>query len=734
MVIQRGNMKRSRCFVEGTLFCRSGLFVLLFLFPLSLLCRSLTLYDFSKSPDPALIQSYDGAWKWLSEAGRLEIELGPKGDWPSVHLKPSSGRWDLGNCAVVGADVWNTGTETSRIGLRVDNPEGNGNGNCVQTIQEIPAGEHRRLEVEIRLCHKVLHELTGMRGKPEEIGGSGSTWRRLNDPSNVVRVLVFAVGNGKKHKVEVGNIVASGERKPERYNPKLAGDAFFPFIDQFGQFIHRDWPGKVKDQQDLEGRLKDELTDLKAHPGAEDWNKWGGWESGPTLKATGFFRTEKINGWWWLVDPDGKLFFSYGMDSVTEVADTPVTGRESWFSWLPPKEPRFKGCHNSWTRAPGNEAYRDRPFDLVDFGLANIIRKYGPEWRETHAERAHLRLRSWGVNTIGNWSRPEIYLMRKTPYFATVQAGGADIVGGKDGFIRFPDVFGSAYEAKLRKAFEKHKGQAAGDPWCVGFFVDNELRFGLDDRSLGAAVVSSAPQLSTKQEMIRLLRAKHDTIEALNGSWKTGFESWDALLANRVELTEEQLKDTQSELSKDLRLVTSMVVDMYFKTVRRILKEFAPDNLYAGSRFMGGRGRNDLVERIAAKYCDIVSYNVYAMVVDGWEYADFDAPIICGEFHFGALDRGMFHGGCRLVESQLVRGEKLKEYVDSAFRHPRFVGCHWFKYRDQMSTGRTLDGENYQVGFVDVADTPYIETVSASRQVGYGMYNRLAAIRNPLGK
>ena len=111
MVIQRGNMKRSRCFVEGALFCRSGLFVLLFLFPLSLLCRSLTLYDFSKSPDPALIQSYDGAWKWLSEAGRLD-ELGPKGIGlgPLETVVRSLGS---GNCAVVGADVWNTGTETS---------------------------------------------------------------------------------------------------------------------------------------------------------------------------------------------------------------------------------------------------------------------------------------------------------------------------------------------------------------------------------------------------------------------------------------------------------------------------------------------------------------------------------------------------------------------------------------------------------------------------------------------
>ena len=33
-------------------------------------------------------------------------------------------------------------------------------------------------------------------------------------------------------------------------------------------------------------------------------------------KATGFFRTEKVNGRWWLVDPEGCLFISAGLCSV----------------------------------------------------------------------------------------------------------------------------------------------------------------------------------------------------------------------------------------------------------------------------------------------------------------------------------------------------------------------------------------------------------------------------------
>ena len=53
--------------------------------------------------------------------------------------------------------------------------------------------------------------------------------------------------------------------------------------------------------------------------------------------------------------------------------------------------------------------------------------------------------------------------------------------------------------------------------------------------------------------------------------------------------------------------------------------------------------------------------------------------------------------------------------------HPRIVGTHWFQFGDEAVTGRG-DGENYQIGFVDVCDTPYAETIAASREIGAELY------------
>ena len=57
------------------------------------------------------------------------------------------------------------------------------------------------------------------------------------------------------------------------------------------------------------------LADLPAVPVDTDLDEYGGLKSARG-KATRFFRTEKINGRWWLVDPVGGLFLSRSMNSV----------------------------------------------------------------------------------------------------------------------------------------------------------------------------------------------------------------------------------------------------------------------------------------------------------------------------------------------------------------------------------------------------------------------------------
>jgi hypothetical protein len=80
----------------------------------------------------------------------------------------------------------------------------------------------------------------------------------------------------------------------------------------------------------------------------------------------------------------------------------------------------------------------------------------------------------------------------------------------------------------------------------------------------------------------------------------------------------------------------------------------------------------------------------------------------------------MFHTGLKPTASQEERAASYRDYVSGALRNPHIVGTHWFQYQDQATTGRG-DGENYQIGLVDVCDAPYSETIAAVREVGYAL-------------
>ncbi len=161
------------------------------------------------------------------------------------------------------------------------------------------------------------------------------------------------------------------------------------------------------------------------------------------------------------------------------------------------------------------------------------------------------------------------------------------------------------------------------------------------------------------------------------------------------------------------------VAEAYYSTVKRILREELPNHLYLGDRIGWG---DPEVYRVASRFCDVVSLNIYSRAPDhDLPEGSEDAPMLVGEFHFGALDRGMLHTGLVTARDQDERARCYLEYLRQSATRPRIVGAHWFQWRDQPLTGR-FDCENFQCGFVDVADTPYPELVDAARQFASEMY------------
>jgi hypothetical protein len=553
---------------------------------------------------------------------------------------------------------------------------------------------------------KLGGKLFGMRGYPVTPGGPGTI-----DPKNITQLLLFVNKPDADHVFEVDDIRATGAYTPPTASVTDA-DPFFPLIDTFGQYKHRDWPGKIHSLAELRGRREAEAKELAAQPGPKAWDKFGGWAAGPQLEASGFFRVEKYRGKWWLVNPEGRLFFSHGIDCVRALDTTPIEERAQWFEDFPGDQTEFREFLSTGYALKGH--YASRSPQCFSFAGANLARKYGPEWKKLYPEIIHDRLRSWGLNTIANWSDEATRLLRRTPYTDALSSRGAKSIEGSDGYWgKFPDVFDVGFAEGLRRSMAAKTGKSANDPWCLGYFSDNEMSWG-DDSSLALGALKSPPEQAAKKVFLADLKTKYSDIAQLNVAWETKHESWDALLQSR------EAPDKQ-KAHADLTAFYTRAAEQYFRTVRDAIKAGAPNQLYLGCRFAWV---NDRAAVAAGKYCDVVSYNFYRRSIADFKYPGGDKPLIIGEFHFGALDRGMFHTGLVPVASQDARAQAYKDYLLDAVRHPQFVGTHWFQWKDEPTTGRVYDEENYQIGFVDVADTPYRETIEASREVAATLYQR----------
>jgi len=415
------------------------------------------------------------------------------------------------------------------------------------------------------------------------------------------------------------------------------------------------------------------------------------------------------------------------MASLATSSATPVTDREHYFTGLPDDSSEFYSNGNGAAR----EYYKDRSYRMYDFLAANLERKYQAGWRETWADRAHSRLRSWGFNTVAAWSDETVYSRRKTPYVLYLHSGGPVISGAEGFWFKFPDPFDKGFRQGVGRVISYDQGQivtenltneegrSAEDPWCIGYFVDNEASWG-DEFFLGRSVLQSPPDQAAKIEFLKELRGQYRSIGKLNEAWRSSFKSWDDFLESR--------QVPESEASKaDLKAFTEKIAAEYFKGVRDRLREIAPSKLYLGARF-GLPGYPDILGDgawlvpIAAEFCDVVSFNRYRYTSRELQLPEgVDRPIIIGEWHIGALDRGMLHTGLRSAYDQNERAVLYEFYVKQALENPFLVGAHWFQFNDQVATGRR-DGENYQIGFLDICDSPYPEIIGASRRVGNQLY------------
>ena len=489
--------------------------------------------------------------------------------------------------------------------------------------------------------------------------------------------------------------------------PKLTGDYVFnknelngkqgPLIDELGQYINTNWENKFGNKAVLKtSGIADQKTYSKVKF-SKAFSEYGGSKNEIRFEGTGYFRTLKYNGKWWLVDPKGYLFWSYGVTGAGVGNFTSHKNRTFLYDNLNSIKVQYK---NDTSRAINRK-------HAVNYYNINLNRKYGDNWLQIHENLTQGRLKSWGINTMGAWSKVNV---NTTHPFTLIIHPRTEWIGKLD---KLPDPFSNAFLEDLNKKLQRIS-EYNKSPYLLGVFINNEIHW---SKKIGHELLALDQDIPCKKALYNFLKIKYKTIDLLNSSWGTNANNFnDLVFENRVYPNAKQFKE-------DMQSFFEFYVETYFATVSKAFDVFFPNHLYLGCRFHGAAKQNKVLHDIASKYSDVVSFNIYEYGVKGFNFKPkADKPMLIGEFHFGTTTNGVWGGGLKHAYSLENQSSLLEQYLSEAVQHSSIIGAHWFQWSDQPATGRLNDSENFRIGFVSVTDVPYQDLITVSKAFAKNMF------------
>ncbi|MFM1769761.1 MAG: hypothetical protein RJA22_2290 [Verrucomicrobiota bacterium] len=392
-----------------------------------------------------------------------------------------------------------------------------------------------------------------------------------------------------------------------------------------------------------------------------------GGRSDRRVKATGFFRVDKVGDRWWLVDPEGGLFLHTGLTSVA---------------------PKSKhGAKEAYARLYGSDA----------------------RW----AEAAAALLRGSGFNGVGAFSAPALLRATTNPPAYTVTLRLAADFGRRLG-ITHQQPGHTGYEGDCLPALHpdfpafcaeacRGLGTNAADPWLVGYFSDNELPG--EPRMLDTmlALDEARPALAPMR------RAAWDWWWARRGA---GAAPGDITAADRAAFL-------------------GHVFDTYLRVTTAAIRRADPHHLLFGPRFHGPLRAQRAVWEAAGRHLDAIAMNYYstwtprASDLANWA-AWSGRPCLITEFYAKGADtpfpnRG---GAGYIVRTQADRGAFYQNFTLALLESRTCVGWHWLRYIDNDPDDPSLDPSNRDSnkGVVTLRYEPYPALLARMRELNTNVH------------
>lgn len=339
-------------------------------------------------------------------------------------------------------------------------------------------------------------------------------------------------------------------------------------------------------------------------------------------------------------------------------------------------------------------------------------------------EKDTPRLKAWGFNS----SEPRTgmpYTMEMHLFRAPAKPYPVKAAPNQPPWTTFPDVFDPEWEKNCREEAQKALGPCANDPMMIGYFLDNELNLA----GWYEAILQADKDAPCRAAFVKVVR------EYYEGKPNDFARDWSALGAARVEdlLT---LEGSPPHVPGLKAAWESAMAERGFSVVSKAAKAAAPQHLNLGSRFLIGPLPEPGILAALAKYCDVISLNLYNMLPDRLLTQIFTMvpmvtaltgrPTLVSEFSFRGADTNHPNtvGALPSMKTQAERAIGYLSYVAAMASIPSHLGVSWYKYIDDPpNPSWEKYAEDCNFGVVDRNNRPYAVLSEAMRAVNTLIYD-----------
>ena len=295
---------------------------------------------------------------------------------PTLRLTPQTGAWDWSQSGMMSLRLQSAMNWAVTVYVQIQS----NNGQTLTSRVDLPAGPAQTLLVPLVATSPLSQGMKA--GPPMPMTVDGQRILLASSSGELDRSQVVSVSLWMDQPKAAQSLLL--ERFGVQDGDAVTQAVYGNLVDAYGQSTRSKWPEKISNDEQLKSAAAKEQQKLKtwlAEREKSSLDKFGGWNKGPAFKASGFFRTEKRDGRWYLVTPEGHPFYSLGVNTVSpQVNQTYVAGREWMFESLPKPDEPLASHFGEGDNRGGNGADQGRGYGngrWYDFYGANLQRVYG---------------------------------------------------------------------------------------------------------------------------------------------------------------------------------------------------------------------------------------------------------------------------------------------------------------------------------------------------------------------